>query len=497
MRALPWERMVFMRKLLFTLALAFLLVLALGTTAMAAGTDDALASAETLHELGLFQGTGTNADGTPIYDLEKVPTRNQALIMLIRLLGKEEEAKAGTWEIPFTDVSEGMRPYVGYAYANGLTKGYSAEKFGGGQAAKDNQYIAFLLRALGYESGADFTVSRASELSDALNITSGQYQQGMKFTRGDVAQLSVSALYANVKGTETTMMAKLQTEGVVPAQAETPTPPSYLRPEDAAPEGLEFREIPYEYPYVCLYGYVPDYFSAERFEYAVDGEDVYFRIYFSSETVGEFFVTVGNSILSPKGTYLGELAPLRRYAADAESGVFTCKIERELLEQYFILYLGPSEDYKQSPDYAIQVGYFLTYDGEEPQFQEETAYQDDSYEAPDFQFESLEYAEVVGGRLYRMNFTNGIRRTVQLWLSEQGSSEGWKYLPGGFIRTPEPGDTSVVYFVPNCVWKTDLEVIHIRIRDNDYDGSCPDHGYVDIYLNGEIPGGNGGPNGFD
>ena len=241
-----------MRKLLLTLTLAFLLVLALGTTVMAAGTDDALASAETLHELGLFQGTGTNADGTPIYDLEKVPTRNQALIMLIRLLGKEEEAKAGTWEIPFTDVSEGMRPYVGYAYANGLTKGYSAEKFGGGQAAKDNQYIAFLLRALGYESGTDFTVSRASELSDALNITSGQYQQGMKFTRGDVAQLSVSALSANVKGTETTMMAKLQTEGVVPAQAETPTPPSYLQPEDAAPEGLEFREIPYELPYVCL-----------------------------------------------------------------------------------------------------------------------------------------------------------------------------------------------------------------------------------------------------
>ena len=248
---------------------------------------------------------------------------------------------------------------------------------------------------------------------------------------------------------------------------------------------------------VCLYGDTPDYFTAERFEYAMDGEDVYFRIYFSSETVGEFFVTVGNSILSLKGTYLGELAPLRRYAADAESGVFTCKIERELLEQYYTLYLGPSEDYKQSPDYAIRAGYFLTYDGEEPQFQEETAYQDDSYEAPDFQFQSLEYAEVVGGRLYRMNFTNGIRRMVQLWLSEQGSSEGWKYLPGGFIRTPEPGDTSVVYFVPNCVWKTDLEVIHIRIRDNDYDGSCPDHGYVDIYLNGEIPGGNGGPNGFD
>ena len=74
--------------------------------------DPYLSSAEALHDLGLFQGTGTNADGTPIYDLDKTPTRNQALIMLVRLLGKEAEAKAGAWDIPFTDVSEGMKPWA-------------------------------------------------------------------------------------------------------------------------------------------------------------------------------------------------------------------------------------------------------------------------------------------------------------------------------------------------------------------------------------------------
>ena len=126
--------------------------------------DPYLSSAEALHDLGLFQGTGTNADGTPIYDLDKTPSRNQALIMLVRLLGKEAEAKNGAWDIPFTDVSAEMKPYVGYAYANGLTTGYTAESFRGGQKVSGNQYVSFLLRALGYESGKDFEVAKATRI---------------------------------------------------------------------------------------------------------------------------------------------------------------------------------------------------------------------------------------------------------------------------------------------------------------------------------------------
>ena len=263
-----------MKKLL-PLLLAVLTALCLGGGALALDMEDPyLSSAEALHDLGLFQGTGTNADGTPIYDLDKTPSRNQALIMLVRLLGKEAEAKNGAWDIPFTDVSAEMKPYVGYAYANGLTTGYTAESFRGGQKVSGNQYVSFLLRALGYESGKDFEVAKATELSDKIGLTAGQSLAN--FTRGDVAQLSVAALSTPLKGSETTMMQKLQAEGVIPTEAETPERPAYLLPDMIAPEGLEFHEIPDKYPYVSLYGYVPDYFKATRFEYAIGENDYYF-----------------------------------------------------------------------------------------------------------------------------------------------------------------------------------------------------------------------------
>ena len=119
--------------------LALLLICCMIPPALSA--DQSTQAADVLYELGLFKGTGTNPDGTPIYDLGKTPTRNQAIIMLVRLLGKEDEAKAGAWDIPFTDVSDAMRPYIGYAYANGLTNGYTATTYNGGAPIK-----AILLR---------------------------------------------------------------------------------------------------------------------------------------------------------------------------------------------------------------------------------------------------------------------------------------------------------------------------------------------------------------
>lgn len=473
-----------MKKLL-PLLLAVLTALCLGGSALALDVEDPyLSSAEALHELGLFQGTGTNADGTPIYDLDKTPSRNQALIMLVRLLGKEAEAKNGAWDIPFTDVSAEMKPYVGYAYANGLTTGYTAESFRGGQKVSGNQYVSFLLRALGYESGKDFEVAKATELSDKIGLTAGQSLAG--FTRGDVAQLSVAALSTPLKDSETTMMRKLQTEGVIPTEAETPERPAYLLPDMIAPEGLEFHEIPDKYPYVSLYGYVPDYFKATRFEYAIGENDYYFRIYFTSKTVKEFFVLLTNSVGNLESNYLYERTDLFRYAADAKSGVFTCKVEKSLFDTYGYLQIGPSEDRHQAPDYLFQVGYFLLNDGKEPDFQEVEYFRDDSYEVEDFQFQSIEYAEVTGGRLYRLNFTNGHRRTVQFWLTEWGSESEWNNLPS-FCFHPEAGDTSILYYLPNRILTSDLNDLIIRVRDNDYDGSCQEHGYIDVFLDDQFP----------
>ena len=178
----------------------------------AAAPDEATEAAQTLYELGLFRGTGTNSDGTPIFDLGKTPTRNQAVIMLVLLLGKEQEALAGNWKLPFTDVPKGSTayPYIGYAYANGLTNGTTATTYSGGNPIRANQYITFVLRALGYVSGEDFKVSTAWEFSDRIGLTDGRYDSSTtEFLRRDIALISENALSARLKGSNVMLLRKL------------------------------------------------------------------------------------------------------------------------------------------------------------------------------------------------------------------------------------------------------------------------------------------------
>lgn len=175
----------------------------LGVTA-GAYTSQAEAAAWELYELGLFSGTGTDEQGQPVFELDRSPTRHEAVTMLVRLLGKVEEAKAQSWTTPFVDVAGWARPYVGYAYTNGLTSGTSSNTYSGEEDVSAAQYLTFVLRALGYKDGADFYWETAWELSDRLGITHGEYNASSgPFTRGDVAIISRNALSAPKKPAET------------------------------------------------------------------------------------------------------------------------------------------------------------------------------------------------------------------------------------------------------------------------------------------------------
>jgi len=187
-------------------ALAVLLVLALLPAALGAspraGAEEA---AWALYDLGLFNGTGTDAAGQPVFELDRAPTRHEAAAMLVRLLGREAEARAGDWPTPFQDVADWAAPYVGYAYVHGLTAGTSETTFGGDDPVTDTQYLTLLLRALGYESGADFSWDRAWTLADELGLTAGEYDGTAPFTRGDAAILSRRALSLPLKGEARTL----------------------------------------------------------------------------------------------------------------------------------------------------------------------------------------------------------------------------------------------------------------------------------------------------
>lgn len=205
-----------MRKKLLSACLSLVLILSFIPTTAHAASDEATAAANALYELGLFNGTGKDEEGNPIFDLDRTPTRYEAVTMLVRLLGKASEAESNTYSTPFNDVVAWATPYVGYAYANKLTSGTSGTTYGGAGNITASQYLTFVLRALGYDSDTDFQWDKAWELSDKIGLTNGQYNiSTTNFTRGDVAFISYRVLSCKIKNSNQTLVRKLYDEGAL------------------------------------------------------------------------------------------------------------------------------------------------------------------------------------------------------------------------------------------------------------------------------------------
>lgn len=215
--------MVEYRKLLisFVMTVCLLLISGLWHGGMVMGATNITfeAEAEKLHDMGLFQGTGSG------FDLERSPTRAEAVVMLVRLLGKEEEAEetvAKAKQHPFSDVPDWANPHVTYAYNHGLTNGMSATRFGSREEVTLTQYSTFLLRALGYDDSAgDFQWQEANKkLMDLDMTTKADYYGGEGvFLRGHVVDLSYHALSLTLKDEEITLLDKLVAEGAVLLEA--------------------------------------------------------------------------------------------------------------------------------------------------------------------------------------------------------------------------------------------------------------------------------------
>lgn len=233
---------------------AFLLSLALCFSALpityAAETNSS--TAETLYDLGLFQGVGTSQDGKPNFDLARAPTRYEAVTMLVRLLGKNSEALNGNWTHPFTDVEAWANPYVGYAYAHGLASGSSPTTFSGNIIVTPAQYFTFTLRALGYSSGTDFSWDDPWRLSSQIGLNGGAYSAATaQFSRGDVAAVSYSALKCKLNQSENTLIGVLYDGGAVTADAVSAADLSDFVPSLTAKEITMYSQ----------YTNVPDYAS--------------------------------------------------------------------------------------------------------------------------------------------------------------------------------------------------------------------------------------------
>jgi len=215
---------VFIRKL-FAIIVALMMLVSLPVTALMAGEADNPAAdqvaAQTLNAIGLFRGVGDDADGNPIYNLESDSTRLQGLIMLVRLMGAEDEALSGKYSSPFEDVPDWAQGYVAYAWQMGWTNGTSPTTFNPNSPITATQYLTFVLSALGYERGDDFQWDAAWELTDELGITNGEFNaENNTLLRGEMVIVSLVALNAPIKDTEQTLLEILVEDGVFDKLAE-------------------------------------------------------------------------------------------------------------------------------------------------------------------------------------------------------------------------------------------------------------------------------------
>lgn len=254
-------------------------------TALAANTNDEtrdftfeLAMAYDLKELGLFDSVGTNSDGSANFELSRAPSRLEALVMQLWLLGKGSEAKAYKGRCPFTDVPDWGKPYVAYAYKKKLTSGSSKTKFGM-RDASCAMYLTLVLRALGYsdEDGADdpFMLAKSLKLLPEGVDTKN-------FLRADFVDITYAALYAVKKGGDQTLSESLVAQGVFTAEKFEEIADERLLKAHTIPElrlegdwpcsekllQKKWKEI---YPYYCRYHGLPTKILTEGVTWKWDG----------------------------------------------------------------------------------------------------------------------------------------------------------------------------------------------------------------------------------
>lgn len=185
----------------------------------AGGSAEDLRKANTLKSLGLFLGDKSG------FDLEGKVSGAQGAILLVRLLGMEAEAKQLTGGGPFSNVPAWAGGYVAYLNKTGLVSGAGKVKFGAHDDLLPDQYVAFVLIALGYDDKkGDFTWENSMEKAMEAGLLSrargNGLEAGVRFTRSDIADILYNALKTRMKDSDKTLIQKLvDEEKSIPLQA--------------------------------------------------------------------------------------------------------------------------------------------------------------------------------------------------------------------------------------------------------------------------------------
>lgn len=205
------------KKLLSLLVVLSIIFLTLFLTSVQAAIKNG-SKAEELNTMGLFVGTNNG------FELDKSFTREQSVIMALRLRGLESEAESANLSSTFSDIanSRWSAKYIEYAKVKGITSGIGNNKFGPELKVTAREYITLALRALSYNDKTGdfkwdqpFSCATSSGLLSKTETADYSSRATAAILRDDVVGISYNALKTKLKGSSKTLLQNLVDAGVV------------------------------------------------------------------------------------------------------------------------------------------------------------------------------------------------------------------------------------------------------------------------------------------
>ncbi len=176
-------------------------------------------AANTLYNLGLIQGSGTNADGTPNLNLGATFTRGEGAAILTNIMGGNQAALREEYPNPYTDDLGWAKPFILYATANDLVSGTGSGEFNSTAAMDIRQFLVMVLRMTGYWEKANCTWEQSPAYAISCGVDVPKDWKSASYTRGDAILACYSALDLLVGEEDnlTTFRYTLEKKGVIPS----------------------------------------------------------------------------------------------------------------------------------------------------------------------------------------------------------------------------------------------------------------------------------------
>lgn len=177
-------------------------------TGMSQEISAASDSAAILNDLGLLLNISEA-------ELNQTLTREVGLTMILKSLGFEQaDADQAVQNGYFIDTEGWSKGWAELAYTEGITNGTGGKQFSPKSMLSKKEFVAFQLRALGYDTTTAWTDADVLGRSSGL-LSADEGVEDSFYTKEEASEIMYNALSAEVVGTGMDLVDKLVDEGVV------------------------------------------------------------------------------------------------------------------------------------------------------------------------------------------------------------------------------------------------------------------------------------------